>query len=679
MSFQRKVCYLLIGFVCLNIYCVSGQDQRIADSLKKNYEQDNLSDTAKAELLLNLSFNEVDSLRLSLKYAEELISLSEKTGDNLYLHKAYYQKGNKKRLLGDLYDALDAYIKSANAATEANFVSGEANSYAAIADIYGITKKHASAIFYYNKAIAILRHQKDSVPLASVLLNAGEEFRLNQIYDSALLYFETAKTLFKQLNHRQGEAYCLGNMGMVFASTGKTALAIQNLNKAIPVLQEFEDYYPVCDYLLSLSDVSSEKHDELGAVAYALKSLQLAEQHDLKEQIRNANLKLSDLYGTAGNFAESLKHYKDYIIYKDSINDYNSIQKMEETKANYEVTQKQAEVNLLNRQKKLWRVLLIVSLIVLCIIITLVVKLLRNNRQKQIAYTLLGKEKDVTEQQRDQTNKALQELQVTQTQLLHRERMASLGELTAGIAHEIQNPLNFVNNFSDVNAELLDEAQKELQNGNTNEAASILSNIRENEQKINHHGKRAESIVKGMMQHSRPSAGQKELTDINALANEYLKLSYHGLRAKNKNFNATMITNFDSGNPKINIAPQDVGRLLLNLYNNAFYAVNEKQVASHFSGQANSSERPYEPTVSVSTNQENNYLEIKIRDNGMGIPQKIIEKIFNPFFTTKPTGQGTGLGLSLSYDIVKAHGGTIDTETKEGEFAEFIIHLPTSA
>ncbi len=276
-------------------------------------------------------------------------------------------------------------------------------------------------------------------------------------------------------------------------------------------------------------------------------------------------------------------------------------------------------------------------------------------------------------------NESLEHLKATQSQLIQSEKMASLGELTAGIAHEIQNPLNFVNNFSEVNKELIAEMRDEIAKGNYDEVNVLAKDVEENEEKINHHGKRADAIVKGMLQHSRPTSSQKEPTDINALADEYLRLSYHGLRAKDKTFNATLQTDFDQNIGKINVVPQDLGRVLLNLYNNAFYAVTEKKNASNLrqaqSG-LNSAEQQYEPTVSVSTKRVSDKIEIRVKDNGNGIPQKVVDKIFQPFFTTKPTGQGTGLGLSLSYDIIKAHGGEIKVETKEGEGAEFIIQLP---
>lgn len=270
--------------------------------------------------------------------------------------------------------------------------------------------------------------------------------------------------------------------------------------------------------------------------------------------------------------------------------------------------------------------------------------------------------------QRDNLKNALEELKSTQAQLIQREKMASLGELTSGIAHEIQNPLNFVNNFSDVNTELIEEMKSVLKDGNHQSAIALANDIAENEQKIHQHGKRADAIVKGMLQHSRSSTGNKEVTDINALADEYLRLAFHGIRAKDKSFNASMSTNFKEDLPLLSIIPQDIGRVLLNLYNNAFYSVSEKFKRN--------SGLQFEPTVWVSTEMDDRQVLVKIRDNGLGIPDNVLAKIYQPFFTTKPSGQGTGLGLSISYDIIKAHGGDLRVETKEGEFAEFTISLP---
>lgn len=277
-------------------------------------------------------------------------------------------------------------------------------------------------------------------------------------------------------------------------------------------------------------------------------------------------------------------------------------------------------------------------------------------------------QKEEIESQRDELAKAFTELKSAQSQLIQAEKMASLGELTAGIAHEIQNPLNFVNNFSEVSVELVDEMDVELNKGDIIEAKAISADIKHNLEKIRHHGKRADGIVKGMLQHSRASSGQKEPTDLNALADEYLRLAYHGLRAKDKSFNAELITNLGENLPKVNIAPQDIGRVLLNVINNAFYATQQK---------AKITENGYNPTVELSTLRQNGSILIKVKDNGNGIPDAIKEKIMQPFFTTKPTGEGTGLGLSLSYDIVvKGHNGKIDVKSEENCYTEFTISIP---
>lgn len=283
--------------------------------------------------------------------------------------------------------------------------------------------------------------------------------------------------------------------------------------------------------------------------------------------------------------------------------------------------------------------------------------------------------------QKDELEKTLTELKATQAQLIHAEKMASLGELTAGIAHEIQNPLNFVNNFSEVSNELIQEMNAELEKGDLEEAKAIAHDIKQNLEKINHHGKRAEGIVKGMLMHSRNNSGKKELIDLNSLADEYLRLSYHGLRAKDKSFNADFTTDFDPNLPMIKVVPEDFGRVLLNLINNAFYACADRSRMDAQDFGINNKEMPksseaYKPKVKVSTKMIGQNIQISVSDNGTGIPEAVKAKIFQPFFTTKPTGQGTGLGLSLSYDIVMAHGGDIQVESKEGEGTTFIILLP---
>lgn len=267
---------------------------------------------------------------------------------------------------------------------------------------------------------------------------------------------------------------------------------------------------------------------------------------------------------------------------------------------------------------------------------------------------------------KEQIEETLRELKEAQAQLIQSEKMASLGELTAGIAHEIQNPLNFVNNFSEVSNELLDEMVEEIENGDYEEVKAICEDLKENLSKINHHGKRADSIVKGMLQHSRTSSGQKEPTDLNNLIDEYLRLSYHGLRAKDKSFNSDFKTDFDPSIPNIEVVPQDIGRVILNMFNNSFFSVNEKKTQNP---------ETFRPVVEVSTRKLSDGIEICISDNGNGIPEAVRDKIFQPFFTTKETGQGTGLGLSLSYDIIKAHGGSIKVDSEVGKGTSITIKL----
>ncbi len=304
-------------------------------------------------------------------------------------------------------------------------------------------------------------------------------------------------------------------------------------------------------------------------------------------------------------------------------------------------------------------------------------KVLKITDEKQVLLSTQNERLEMLVGQRtSELEKSLSDLRSTQSQLIQSEKMASLGELTAGIAHEIQNPLNFVNNFSELNRELISEIQDERRKAQDKRDETleeeILRDIKDNSEKINHHGKRAADIVKGMLQHSRSSSGVKEPTDINALADEYLRLSYHGLRAKDKSFNATMKTDFDETIGNINVQPQEIGRVVLNLINNGFYTVNERANNQ----QLTTNNQTYEPSVTISTKKHGDKIEIRVTDNGNGIPQKVLDKIFQPFFTTKPTGQGTGLGLSLSYDIVtKGHGGELKVETKEGEGSTFIIVL----
>ncbi len=406
------------------------------------------------------------------------------------------------------------------------------------------------------------------------------------------------------------------------------------------------------------------------AISSAKTALAIAEKIHALLEIKNAVATLIDIYAVRKNYEKVYYYQQWYKSISDSLTPEEYRQKLAVVQIQNELDNEKQQAELLSKENEIKNEQLSKAALIKKVLITGIVCLLlvaffiiRNNGQKQKVNRLL-------KHQNEKVEATLMELKSTQSQLIQSEKMASLGELTAGIAHEIQNPLNFVNNFSEVSTELVDEMNTEIENGNLQNAKEIASDLKQNLEKINHHGKRAGDIVKGMLQHSRSTSNAtKEPTDINKLADEYLRLAYHGLRAKDKSFNATLITNYDEGIGNINIIPQDIGRVILNLFTNAFYVVAEKKKQQP---------QGYEPTVSISTKKTDTGVEITVRDNGNGIPQKILDKIFQPFFTTKPTGQGTGLGLSLSYDIVKAHGGKLKVETKEGEGSEFIIQLPTS-
>lgn len=393
MRLKEKAYYLSIVFFFCFIQYIHGQNQKVADSLKKIYQKGVLQDTAKLSLLLHLAFNESNDLKLGLQYAEELIRLSQQTKNNVFLYQGYFQKGSIKRLNGELQDALDAFFKSSQAARKANSFLGEGNTYGAIADIYAVSKNHKSAMLYYHKAIAILRNTKDQIALASCILNAGDALRNNKYYDSALIYFKESEQLFERESYLIGKAYSLGNIGMVYGHTGQTTLAESNLLEAIEILEQVGDYYPICVYLISMADIYLEKGDKQKAITYARRSLQLALQYGLKEQISDANLKLSDLYESSGKVNESFKYFKNHIAYRDSVNNIKSVQSMAEMRADFEVSQKQVEVDLLNQQKRNQQIVVAATTIGLILVFLLAIGLFRRYKYVKATNKIIESEK----------------------------------------------------------------------------------------------------------------------------------------------------------------------------------------------------------------------------------------------------------------------------------------------
>ena len=518
-----------------------------------------------------------------------------------------------------------------------------------------------------DRALNLARSVHDTDGIAHCLLILTDIAIEKKNYDEAkgliiagLKIARTEKVISDEIIH-------LMNLSEIYLLQDSLDAVFKNCQYVYSLIEgrDFVGYRPWTDAVMANYYMKKKNPDSV--IYYSTKSLKLIATRGPKTTLLGVNKLLAEAYYTKGNYKEAFSGLQRFLAFKDSLNEAEAISRVKAAQYKYELDKKQTEINLLAANEKLVRErnqqqnkMLWGAGIGLVVLLSLLSLLWKNNRDKIKAYEALKTEQE--------------HLKATQSQLIQSEKMASLGELTAGIAHEIQNPLNFVNNFSEINTELIDELKGELATGNMQLANQIADSLKENEQKINNHGKRADAIVKGMLQHSRSGGGVKEPTDINALADEYLRLAYHGLRAKDKSlsagqagFNATMKTDFDESIGNINIIPQDIGRVILNLVNNAFYTVTEKKKQR---GEG------YEPTVSISSKRINSKVEIIVKDNGNGIPQKIRNKIFQPFFTTKPTGQGTGLGLSLAYDIVKAHGGVLKVETREGEGSEFTIQLP---
>ena len=518
-----------------------------------------------------------------------------------------------------------------------------------IAQLYRATGNIQDELSHFNQAIKIGESVNNYDLLSTANMNLAVTYLTLNKLDSAKSLVEKAIHYADISGFQRYKGNMLNSLGTIYFKKGNYALAKQYVEEAMRIGYDPTNLVNFGHTLLNMGKVFSVTGYKDSSLWYAKRAMAIFQSGNAPEGLDSAYIFLSSIYKLQNNIDSAFYYQSLAMAVTESINSVEKIKQFQNIGFDQQLKVQELEKEKIENQNKVRTYSLLAGLAVLSIIAFIIY---RNNRQKQKANKVL-----------EQT---LTNLKSTQVQLIQSEKMASLGELTAGIAHEIQNPLNFVNNFSEVNKELLAEMSEEIAKGNYSEVKIIAKDIIENEEKINHHGKRADTIVKGMLQHSRSSSDAKEPTDINALADEYLRLAYHGLRAKDKSFNATMKTDFDESIGSINIIPQDIGRVILNLITNAFYVVDEKkkQIGDG-----------YEPTVSVSTKKINEKIEIKVKDNGNGIPQKVLDKIFQPFFTTKPTGQGTGLGLSLSYDIVKAHGGEIKVETNEGEGTGFIIQL----
>lgn len=556
------------------------------------------------------------------------------------------------RLLGNIPKSLALQLKGLQIAEDNHLKYETVQCLRGIGVVYDAElNDHAKAIAYLQRAKQIHETlQNDANDEWQVYLNLGITYKNNNQLDSALFYFQKTRNV---LPKSQPVLFSfLRSFGDLQFRLGNHQKALEYLHESIPTLKEKGTVRGRIEAYNTLARFFKELNQPDSCIYYAKLGLTEAQLIDYKRAILNASSLLAEVYESK-DIKQSHQYLKIAKAISDELYGITKVQELQKIVFEEQERQRKIEAEQIAYQNQLKQYSLLAGLGVFLLIAFI---LYRNNRQKHKANIVL-------QEQKDKVETTLSTLKSTQAQLIQSEKLASLGELTAGIAHEIQNPLNFVNNFSELSAELANELKEEAEKPEIDKELIIdlATDLAQNQSKINHHGKRASSIVSGMLEHSKASTGERTLTDLNKLADEYLRLSYHGIRAKDSNFNSDYKTDFDENLPKIAVIPQDMGRVLLNLINNAFWAVKTVE----------------KPLVVVKTEQANKHLIIKVSDNGTGMSDDVKAKIFQPFFTTKPTGQGTGLGLSLAYDIVtKGHGGTIEVESVEGEGTEFVIELP---
>ncbi len=659
---MKKLPLLLL--LLITVFFAAAQKKRI-DTLRLALSKAK-TDTVRYEALHNLSityqFADPDS---SIIFAQQGYLLAIKNNWALNQEKCLNNMANAYGSLGDYFKSIQFFFKALK-------IAGELNDLYMMSVVNGNIGNSYILRQDYNKALPYLRlaqKQFNTFALSHKLLfrhkyiraliyeNTGSCYLGMHQLDSAAYYLNICFEDCKKLNLTDIIGGIQDGLGDLQAEKGNKSAALQFYGQSVLSAKAVDDGETVSVAYLGKANLHHKYKQQDSAEYYAQKALETAAAGKFEQDVLNAGKALYTFYDEDHNLPQAYKYFKITTAAKDSLYSQDKVKQLlsidfdeKERQQELQVAQKEAQAE---AQNKLRTYILSGGLGVLLLLALI---FWRNSRQRQKANAILSK--------------TLSDLKSTQTQLIQSEKMASLGELTAGIAHEIQNPLNFVNNFSEVNTEMIGELEDELKTGNVDEAMALAADIKENERKINHHGKRADAIVKGMLQHSQSGSGAKEPMNINSLADEYLRLAYHGLRSKDKNFNAEMVKQFDENLPQINVIPQDIGRVFLNLFNNAFYAVNQKMKTSG---------PDYKPEVSVKTSTQNGHVKITVTDNGIGIPEAIKDKIMQPFFTTKPTGDGTGLGLSLTYDmVVKGHGGTINVDSKEGEFTEFTITLPVN-
>jgi signal transduction histidine kinase len=652
---MKSVAVLKSILVCYFCLIIKAQAQPAGvDSLKRQLAR-KLPDTSRVNLLLTISdsFFQASLPKYNpdsaLYYAKQALELSRKISYMRGEARSYMQLAIVTYDIGDYAPALGHIQQSLKRFESLKDTLGIIRSLRMFSAVYNFRGNDRQMLSNYLSIVRLARKINNKEQLIKTFAQISLAYTQSTILnlDSAEYYAD--QVLRSGVNLQWERAEALGIKGDVYAQRKAYPRALAYMRQALQGFKKANDQHRVYDTYVSLG----KTYGKLNRLDSALYYSKLAYQQykgdlDSLTMKMEAGYQLGLLYRDLKQFEQAAKFFKIAADALAAIDEKGEKQKFIDLEYREKQRQLELQAAIAEYDSRI-RFYAVLGGLLLISAVSLI--LFRNNRQKHKANTLLQQQRDEINEQHNQLQESLEKLRATQAQLIQQEKLASLGELTAGIAHEIQNPLNFVNNFSDVSVELLEELKEELAKGDTEEAGYITDDVIQNLQKIHHHGKRAESIVKSMLEHSRTTSGEKRPTDLNALTDEYLRLAYHGIRSKDKSFNATLHTDYAATLPQLTVAPQEFGRVLLNLFNNAFYALREKQKHA---------DSDYQPQVWISTEIVEGKVQLRVKDNGTGIPSEIINKIYQPFFTTKPTGQGTGLGLSLSYDIVtKGYGGEI--------------------
>lgn len=656
---------LLVALLLYGCFSVFAQKPNM-DSLQKAYNK-NRQDSTLAKIYFFKSMyvfltTNVDS---GLIYSRKALNLSRKIHYQWGEVNALTGIATYQNLNGDLPGSLKTTFEALPKALRMGLMRTVSACYNTRGLTYSTMHDYPKALDNFYAAFHITEKYHYNDIKVTMLNNIARGYMDMNKPDSAYYFTKKAYDFALEKKIFKNFGYLIRNFGIIEFKKGNNEAAINYYRKSINDTSSKKDHYLFSECYRRIAEAYQKMNKSDSCIIYAKTALEHAKQDRNPDQVQRATSLLTNEYKAVNDYKNAFYYQELTQQAKDSLFSQQKTLQVQNLVFNEQQRRQEAKEKETAYQN---RVRFYSLLAVLGVFVLIAAILLFANSQRKKANGILKQQNDKIEAQRKDLEKTIADLKNTQRQLIQSEKMASLGELTAGIAHEIQNPLNFVNNFSEVNTELIEEMELEFDKGVITGVRPLISDIKANQQKISQHGKRADFIVKGMLQHSRVSTGEKQPTNLNILADEFFKLSFHGLRAKDKSFNAEMVTHFDPDLPKVNVVQQDIGRVLLNLINNAFYAVNQK---------AKTAGLDYKPAVELSTTHNNAHIEIRVKDNGSGIPESIKDKIMQPFFTTKPTGEGTGLGLSLSYDIVvKGHQGSILIDSSEGNGSEFIINLP---